>query len=198
MAEKRYVGSLKTDVFGIAADESHIARLAFGVDKTVAADDDGVHAAISGKITEQTVETEIANPPCARNVVVTPGGTTADVAAGDVVVYGTNIAGEDISETFTFAANATAAITGSKAFKTVKKITVAAQDGTGCTFKIGFGVKFGLPFKFTEKPLTFASVDGTRETTDPTLAISDSAVESNTISLNTAPAGKKTDVYIVL
>src|SRR5262245_13016458 len=74
-----------------------------------------------------SVTTFDAQPDYARNLVITPGGTTGDVPAGDVVVTGTNIRGEIITESFTFAANASTATTGSKAFKTVTSVVFPIQ-----------------------------------------------------------------------
>ena len=48
--------------------------------------------------------------------------------AGDIVVYGTNIAGKEISETFTLTDDDTAVDAGTKAFKTVTSIVIPAQE----------------------------------------------------------------------
>jgi hypothetical protein len=95
--------------------------------------------------TPVTVTSFIAQPDVARNIVVTPGGTTADVKAGDVVVTGRDEKGNSISEAFTFADNASAAVTGNKAFKTVTSILFPAEDSPyGATWKVGTGDKLGL------------------------------------------------------
>lgn len=70
--------------------------------------------------------TFVSQPDVARNLVVTPGGTTNDVAACSVTVLGTNHNGQSISEAFAFAANASAATTGSKAFLTVTSVVFPA------------------------------------------------------------------------
>jgi hypothetical protein len=134
-----------------------------------------------------TVTTFAAQPDVARNIVITPGGTTADVPAGDVVVTGTNIRGATITENFTFAANASAATTGSKAFKTVTSVVFPVQDGAAATYDIGTGVKLGLSRTMNADNYINGSVDGTYETTRATVAFSATAVESNTVTFNTAP-----------
>ncbi len=62
-----------------------------------------------------------ATPDFARNGTITPGGTTADVFGGDYIVYGTDIFGDAISETFTIAANASTIQTGTKCFATIQR-----------------------------------------------------------------------------
>ncbi len=138
-----------------------------------------------------TMTTFSAQPDVARNLVITPGGTTADVPAGDVVVTGTNIRGDVITENFTFAANASTATTGSKAFKTVTSVQFPIQDGAAATYDIGTGVKLGLSRKMNADNYLNGSVDGTFETTRATVAFSNSAVDSNTVTFNTAPNGSR-------
>jgi hypothetical protein len=143
-------------------------------------------AATSASVTT-TVTTFDAQPDVARNIVITPGGTTADVPAGDVVVTGTNIRGETITESFTFAANASTVTTGSKAFKTVTSVLFPIQDGAAATYDIGTGVKLGLSRKMNADNYINGNVDGTYEATRATVAYSSSVIESNTVTFNTAP-----------
>lgn len=134
----------------------------------------------------------------ARNVTVTPGGTTADVGAGDIVVTGTNIDGEAITESIAIAANASTAVVGNKAFQTVTSVVFPAQDGAGATYTVGWGVKLGLGRCFPDEPLVMqARAAGTVESTAPTLAVNVAAVESNTISFDTAPAANNLEAYLV-
>ena len=110
-------------------------------------DVDGVHAAITGSATLEVVtEDDFTDPDVPRNITITPGGTTADVKAALHVVYGTDYGDNPISENFTFEANAEAAVVGTKAFKTVTKHVMPAQDGAAATFTIGYGNEIGLPF----------------------------------------------------
>lgn len=138
-----------------------------------------------------TVTTFLAQPDVPRNLVITPGGTTASVPAGNVVVTGTNIRDEVITEDFAFLADASSATTGSKAFKTVTSIEFPVQDGAGATYDVGTGVKLGLDRKYTEAAVIDAFIDGVRETTAATVAVSGAAVESNTVATSTAPNGSR-------
>jgi hypothetical protein len=140
-----------------------------------------------------TVTTFSAQPDVPRNIVITTGGTTADIAAGTAVVTGTNYFGRTISENFTITAAQNGATTGSKAFKTVTSVVLPGeQGGFAGTWSIGTGVKLGLK-RCMDQPgyLDWATVQGAYETTYPTVAASATAVESNTVTTNTAPNGSK-------
>lgn len=135
-----------------------------------------------------TTTTFLAQPDVARNLVVTPGSTTADVKAGSVVISGKNIRGESISESFVFIDNQSSAVTGNKAFKTVTSITFPAEDSPyGATWSVGTGTKLGI-----NKCLAAAGyyikglVDGA-DLTGSTVAAGASAIESNTVIPNPAP-----------
>lgn len=145
-----------------------------------------------------TVTTFTAQPDFPRNLVITPGGTTASVPAGNVVVTGTNIRGDVITENFTFTSAQSSATTGSKAFKTVTSVVFPIQGGSGATYSIGTGVKLGLDRKLAEASVVDAYADGVREATAATVAFSSSAVESNTVSTSTAPNGTRNfSVYVL-
>ena len=180
-------------------DRAFLAHILWSAEEAAAAAAAGVHAAITGSATAETVvDDEITNPPCPRNLTVTPGGTTADVAAGDVVIAGTNEADETISETFTFLANATDAVVGAKAFKTVTSITIHQQDGAAATFAIGYGDKLGLGYLLAHNTVLAAFLNNVKESTAPTVAVSETVLESNTIDLNSALDGHAVDAYLMV
>lgn len=195
----RYIGKLGTDVYGITADEARVAHLSWTADEAAASDDDGLFASQTVENEAVEVTTFLNSMPCARTVVITPGGTAANVKDVSPIVEGTDIGGNPISETLPkLTADATTAVTSTKAFKTVTKITIPAQDGE-VTFKAGWTDALGLPFALASKPLTFALLDGALETTAPTLAIDADEPQKNTIDLNSALDGEKAvDVYLVL
>jgi len=150
-----------------------------------------------------TVSTFVATPDFARNITITPAGTTADVAAGTVSVTGTNIRGDAITENFTILANQSTTSTGSYAFATVTQVVIHAQDDDGATWSVGIGDKLGL-----EKLLQYNSIGGnaavatgttvsnfTREGTAPTVTVDTQSIHKNTVNFNTALAATKT--YVV-
>lgn len=128
----------------------------------------------------------------ARNLVLTPQQTTADLPAGDVVVSGRDANGSVITETFTFTANQTAAITGNKAFALIDSIAIPAGDSPfGASVDVGTGDKLGL-IKCLDGAGWFIKglVDGAALTGE-TLAVNATATESNTVIPNPAPNGSR-------
>jgi hypothetical protein len=125
----------------------------------------------------------LSNPDVPRILSVT--GNAASVA-GDVVIEGTNVNDDIITETIT--SSGTSTVEGTKAFKTVTSITLPVvvdpadeiSVGTGDKLGIGKIVSIGLP--------VYSMVGDVKETTDPTIS-SDSAVEANLIEFNSALDG---------
>jgi len=135
----------------------------------------------------QTITSGITNPDFPRNVSITGG---AALMAGNVVITGTNIRGATITETI--ALSGTSTVVGNKAFATVTSIQLPAlTNDTNDTVSVGIGVKLGLERMLAADLVLATSVNGTYEATRPTIAKSTSAIESNTISTNTAPNGSK-------
>lgn len=149
-----------------------------------------VHAAVTDNGSPQTITTGITNPPTPRNVTATAGGTASDIKAIQVVVTGKNEEGATITETLpAFTVDTAGTVVGSKAFSTVTSIAIPAHDGTGATTAIGLGAKLGLGERISRDTVKAAYLNGVRETTAPTVAFSSSAIESNTVTLNSALAG---------
>lgn len=137
------------------------------------------------------VTSGITSPDVPRNIVVTTGGTTADCAAGNVVVSGKNALGGSISENLAITNTQNGSTTGSKAFKSVSSISLPAeQSGHNCTFALANGAKLGLNRCLDiAGDVGHATFNGVKETTAPTVAASATAVESNTVTLNSALNG---------
>lgn len=190
---------MQTNVDGETLDRGFIAHFQVSAANAVAADTDGVHAAVTDNSAEQTITTNITNPGVPRNVTATAGGTAGDIKAIQVVVTGTNYADEVITETLpVFTVDTAGSVVGSKAFKTITSITIPAHDGNGATTAIGFGDKLGLPFLLSHNTVLAAYLGNTKEGTAPTVAVSASALESNTIDLNSALDGSIVDAYLIV
>jgi hypothetical protein len=187
---------LRTDIDGVGIDRGFIAHYS---ESPLVADTDGVHAAVTSTASTQVVTTAITNPDVPRNITATAGGTAGDIKAIQVIVEGTNYNNEVITETLpVFTVDTAGTVQGSKAFKTVTKITIPAHDGTGATTAIGFGDKLGLPNKLPHNTVLMAFLNNVKEGTAPTVAVSASALESNTVDLNSALDGNKVDIYYVV
>jgi len=135
-----------------------------------------------------TASTFVAQPDVPRNLVITPGGTTTDIEACTVTVAGTNIFGQTITEGFAFAANASSATTGAKAFKTVTSVSWAADcesGGFAATWSVGYGEKIGMQRCMESAGhLVFSTVAGAYETTRATVTADADEVEKNTLDFN--------------
>lgn len=137
--------------------------------------------------------TFLAQPDVSRNVVITPGGSTADVAACTIVVSGTSYSGASISENFVFTNNQSAAVTGSKAFRTLTGVSFPANcedGGFAATWSVGYGEKLGLKncLDFAGNIL-FSTFNGAKEGTAPTMAADAANIEGNTADFNGAMNG---------
>lgn len=194
---------MQSDVDGVNVDASFVAHFHVDGADAIAADVDAVIAAfnVSGD-TAVVKTTGFTNPAVPKNLVAATDGTAGDIKAVQVIVEGTNYLDEVITETLpVFTVDTKTTVVGSKAFKTVTKVTVPAMDGAGATVSIGVGEKLGLPYKLSRNTvipgMTF--LNNAREATEPTVTVSSTAIESNTIDLNTALDGAKdVDVYIAV
>lgn len=143
-----------------------------------------------------------SQPDMARNIIVTPGGTTGDVENCDIVVAGTNIFGSNISETFSFLANATGSVTGTKAFKTLTSVTFPADcesGGFAAQWNFGPGEKLGVKRCMANAgDIFFSLLNGSKEATAPTMAVDSDEVEKNTSDFNGAMNGSNDfDLYFM-
>lgn len=191
---------IQTNVDGAVCDRAFLAHFQVAADDAVAADADGIHAAITASAEEVTeVDTEITDPAVPRNITATAGGTAGDIKAVQVTVTGLNFADEEISEDLpAFTEDTAGTVTGSKAFKSVTGISIPAMDGAGVTVTVGFGEKLGLPYKLVHDTVMAAYLDNAKEGTAPTVAVDADSVEGNTMKLNSSLAGKVVDAYLLV
>lgn len=132
-----------------------------------------------------TVSTFLDQPDVPRNITVTPTGTTADVAAGNVVVHGLDARGNVISESLAFLANASTATVGAKAFSLVTSIVFPAEDSPfGATWDVGWGDKLGLSkcldsAAFVIKAFITATAETVTVTSDATVLSSNGFTPTN-------------------
>jgi hypothetical protein len=190
--------NLKTD--GLSdVDRGYIAHIEVPAAAAVVANTTAVLAAVTSTALTQVITTGITNPAYARNITATAGGTAADIKAIQVIIEGTNMDNEVITETLpAFTVDTAGTVAGAKAFRTVTKVTIPAHDGTGATTAIGFGEVLGIPYKLAHNSVLLAYHNNVREGTLPTVTTSATVLESNTFDLNTALNGSKVDVYLVV
>lgn len=185
---------IQTDAPGVSVDRAFLAHFQVSAAAAVAASNTGVHAAIALTDATQEVTTAITNPAAPRSIIVK--GNASGIA-GNVTIHGTNYAGEVISEVI--ALNGATAVEGAKAFKTVTKIDLPVETHAGTdTVSVGWGEKLGLPYKLGHNTILATYLDNTIEGTAPTLTLSATVLEANTIDLNSALSGKIVDVYLIV
>lgn len=189
----------QTDVEDVTVGHGAVLHFQVAAASATVASTTGIHAAVTDTGAQVVVTTAITQPSVPRNVTATAGGTAGDIKAIQVIVAGTNYADEAITETLpAFTVDTAGTVTGSKAFKTITSITIPAHDGTGATTAVGFGEKLGLPFKLPFNTVLFAALGGTKEGTAPTVATSTTALESNTVDLNSALNSSVVDVVLAV
>jgi len=196
-----YGQTITTDAAGVEIPRAFLAHLHIPAPK--AADPDGMvdgAECTTGEEAEPLVITEfLAQPDFARNITVTVAATTAGhVAAGNIVVAGKDMSGAAISENLSVTADTPATITGSLAFASVTSVTVPVQDGDSVTIDVGWGKKFGIPYKLATSALAILKLfDGSADT--GTVTASATTLAENVIALNGAPnAAKHIDLYLIV
>lgn len=190
---------IQTDVNKVSVDEAFIAHFQVSAADATVANTAGIHAAVISTASPSVVTTGIIQPSVPRNITATSGGTATDIKAIQVVIEGTNYNDEVITETLpAFTVDTPGTVTGNKAFKTITQITIPAHDGLGATTSIGFGEKLGLPYKLPYNTVLATYFDNIKEGTAPAIATSATALESNTIDLNSALNGKVVDAYLIV
>lgn len=179
---------------GVSVDRGFIAHFQVPPGDAVAQDLISILAATALTAEAQVITEGLSNPAVPRNLRVK--GNAAGII-GDVVITGTNYANEVITETI--ALDGSNAVEGTKAFKTITQVELPAETNVGTdTVSIGVGNRLGLPYKLAHNTILAAYRDNTKEVTAPTVAVSTSAVESNTILLNSALNGTVIDVYLIV
>lgn len=190
---------LQSDASGVTVDRGFLAHFQVSAANATVTSTTGIHAAVTDNGSQQVVTTGITQPSVARNINATAGGTAGDIKAIQVIIAGTNEAGDAITETLpAFTVNTPGTVTGSKAFKTITSITIPAHDGLGATTAIGFGEKLGLPHKLSHNTVLASFLGNTLEGTAATVAVSASVLESNTVDLNSALNSTVVDVYYIV
>ena len=137
---------------GYAADVIHAGphRVDFGT--PAVADAAGILAAqsIATAGSTTTFLSDEADAPFGRNVTVVASG----VATSAVTVTGKDYLGQPMTESFTL--NGTTPVVGVKAFYWIDTVTFGATAAT--TVNVGFGAKFGLPYRM--QAAIMETVDG--------------------------------------
>lgn len=191
--------TVQSEAADLSPDKGFIAHLVFTATQAIAASTTGILAAFATSTLATEKTSGFTQPTCAKNVTATAGGTAGDIKAVQVVVEGLDIAGNVISETLpAFTVDTAGSVAGSKAFKTITKVTVPGMDGAGATVAIGFGEILGIPYKLPTNTCLLGSKGATKEGTAPTVAVNSSVLASNTIDFNSALDGTEMHAYFIV
>ena len=149
-----------------------------------------VLAAVTDDGTEQTITTGFTDPPTPRVISASSAGTSGDIKAIQVTVNGLDANGVAISEVLpVFTVNSATTVVGAKAFASITSVVIPAHDGTGATTSFGLGAILGLGVLLARNTVLATFFGGVLEGTLPAVAFNASAVESNTIDLDSALDG---------
>jgi hypothetical protein len=153
----------------------------------------GVLAAKALTTAAQAITTGITDPAVPRNATIT--GNAAGIA-GNVTVKGTNNQGVATSEVI--ALNGTATVAGAKAFATITEVDLPIQTHGGTdTVSVGFGAVLGLPTTLPRNTVRDAFLNNVKESTPPTVVVSATVFESNTVTLSSTLNGSGVDIYFL-
>lgn len=146
-----------------------------------------------------TIVDNITQPDVPRALSVTLGGTAGDIAAGTVVVHGTNVEGKPITDTFITTVDTANTITGNKAFKSITRVVVSKQDGNGATVAVGTRNVLGLNHRlfrnnttvkvYSATAVSISGYTGFALQAAPTVTANERDIELNTVVPATAPNG---------
>jgi len=182
---------IQSDAVGINPDRGFIARVTYT--EPAAKSITGILAATELEEEEQTITEGITDPDVPRNVRIKG---SADVT-GDVVINGTNINDDAISETL--ALNGTTEVEGNLAFKTITSIELPVQATENAdTVQVGTANKLGLPYKLSLNTVLKAYRNSGLEASAPTVTVDADDLEKNTIELSSALNGTNVDVIIIV
>jgi|Wag4MinimDraft_12_1082652.scaffolds.fasta_scaffold00095_15 hypothetical protein len=142
----------------------------------------------------QTITENITDPDIPRNLKVKANAATV---VGNIVVNGTDIDDNAISETFVL--NGDVEVQGNKAFKTVTSIELPVETNAGADeIQVGVANKLGLPYKLERNTILKAYRDNTLEGTAPTVTVDSANIENNTALLDSAMNGTNVNIYLIV
>lgn len=192
---------MQSDVPDIYTHKVFGARYRLSAAEAAVADVDYFVTSVDMKVGAYTLAQNTMPGNCARNVTVTQTAVGTEDTNGTVVVNGTDLAGDAITETLT--PNAGATVAGAKAFRTVTSVTGAdwvidGVEATKDTVTVGFGDIIGLPDLLETNTVLLASLAGVKEAVAPAVTTSTTALEDNTVDLNSVLNGSIVDIYYVV
>ena len=147
-----------------------------------------IHANITLLTTTQTITTGITQPDFPRVLSITPTKAGSPAITGNVVITGTDIRGNVITDTIACGSD-TVTVNGVKAFATVTSIAVPVRQTASDAISIGTTSLLGLKRIMDADEYLLGSASGTFEATRATVTYNATDISQNTVSFNTALNG---------
>jgi len=183
---------LTTDVNSLGVERGFVAHYDLG--PVGAQDIAGVLGTTALTAETQTITEGITDPDVPRNLKIKANAASV---AGDIVVNGTDIDDNAISETISL--NGDTEVQGNKAFKTVTSIELPVETNAGADeIQVGVANKLGLPYKLERNTVLKAYRDNTLEGTAPTVTVDSANIENNTALLDSAMNGTNVNIYLIV
>jgi hypothetical protein len=183
---------LTSDAGSLSVDRGFVAHYDLG--PVEAQDIAGVLGTTALTAETQTITEGITDPDVPRNLKVKANAASV---AGDIIVNGTDIDDNAISETF--ALNGDTEVQGDKAFKSVTSIELPVETNAGADeIQVGVANKLGLPYKLERNTVLKAYRDNTLEGTAPTVAVDSANIANNTALLDSAMNGTNVNIYLIV
>ncbi len=190
------VGEQQQTDAGVLIDRCHLAH--YRVAAALAAVADHYVASVNMANGAYTLANTSPGDGTARNVTVTQTAVGAEDTNGKIVVTGTNLAGDVISEELV--PNAGATVAGTHAFATI--ISIVGEDWViaegNDTITVGFGDVVGLPDCLPHNTVLMAFENDALEAVAPTVTVDSATLDLNTVDLATALGGNPVDVYYLV
>lgn len=182
---------LRCEIPGVALDKIAIARYTIPAADVAAADADGILDGTAFPATAGYVSTFLAQPPCAMTLTLVASGTQT----GKVNIEGQDIAGNDIEEEVTMISATPVETT--RAFAHIDRIKLPIKVASE-TIDIGWGAKFGLPYKLEYAAQVIAKLFNSAADTG-TVTANSSDLAKNVFDPNGTPDGLKAlEFYIMV
>lgn len=181
---------LRNEMDGGKCEQLAAIRYEIPAAKVVAADADGILNAEAFPTAAGYVGTFLAQPPYPMTLTLVCSGTQT----GNVVIHGTDIAGDVIEETIKL--TSASAVETVNAFASVEWIKLPAKVAAE-TVNVGWGSKFGLPYKLANAAQALVKLfNGAADA--GTLTASGADLAKNVFAPAGTPNGKKALEFILL
>ena len=180
---------------GGSVDRGFIAHYTIAAADAVAPGAANVAAAtvLADALTTTLTVADITQPPTPRVLTITGNAATA---IGDVVITGTDFAGNPLVETIVSTGAAT--VTGTRAFASITTAVLPARGAPADSISIGLSGRFGIPFALPQDTVVKILNNNVVTTVAAGSAFSATTLAANYILPTAALNAAQVDVYFVV